>query len=51
VVAIVDKGNASASIWFVRSGNYGFGDALNQYKDGTRFTEAAAASVTASARP
>lgn len=48
---IVDKGNSSASAWFVRNGNYLFGHALKQYKDRIRFAEAAPAGVTASARP
>jgi hypothetical protein len=43
---IVDKGNASASVWFVRNGNYLFGYALKQYKDSIRFDEATLASST-----
>lgn len=35
---IVDSGNPSAKIWFVRNGNYLFGYALEKYKD-IRFDE------------
>jgi hypothetical protein len=40
----LDKGNPSASAWFVRNGNYLFGYALKRYKDSIRFADAALAS-------
>lgn len=43
---ILDKGNRSARVWFVRNGNYLFGYALKKYKDSIRFASATLASST-----